>query len=125
MVGLRVVDVVAGADIGAVLARTGALIVVAGAGIGIVDLPVPGGPQRTDRHSIARMAPWTAGPEDIVILAAASGPTVIAKVMAAVVLALVLMLTVMDSVVVIAAIVVTITPSALHPGADSSMGAFA
>ena len=129
MVGLRVVDVVAGADIGAVLARTGALVVVARAGlqagIGIVDLPVPGGPQRTDRHSIARMAPWTAGPEDIVILAAASGPTVIATVMAAVVLALVLMLTVMDSVVVIAAIVVTITPSALHPGADSSMGAFA
>ena len=125
MVGLRVVDVVAGADIGAVLARTGALIVVAGAGIGIVDLPVPGGPQRTGRHSIARMAPWTAGPEDIVILAAASGTTVIATVMATVALALVLMPTVMDSVVVIAVIVVTITLSALHLGSDSPMGAFA
>lgn len=129
MAGLRVTGVAAVAGIGAVPGQIGASIAVARpglqAGIGIVDLPVSSGPQRTDWHSIARMAPWTAGPEDIVILAAASGPTVIATVMAAVVLALVLMLTVMDSVVVIAAIVVTITPSALHPGADSSMGAFA
>ena len=114
-------------DIGVVPAQTGALIVVAMVGlqakIGVVDLPVSSGPQRTDWHSIARMAPWTAGPEVTVVPpAAASGPTVMATVMVAVALALVLMPTVMDSVVVIAAIAAMTTPSVLPPGVDSSMG---
>lgn len=114
--------VAAATDNGAVPAQTGALIVVARAGlqagIGIIDLPVPSDSQRTNRHSIARMAFWTAGPEVTVIPAAASGPTVMVTVMAVVELALVLMPTVIDPVVVIAAIVVITTPSALHAGAD-------
>ena len=126
MVGLLVADVAAAVDIGVVPAQTGALIVVAMVGlqakIGVVDLPVSSGPQRTDWHSIARMAPWTAGPEVTVVPAAASGPTVMATVMVAVALALVLMPTVMDSVVVIAAIAAMTTPSVLPPGVDSSMG---
>ena len=98
--------------------------VAAEADIGIVGLTVPGG-QVTDRHSIVRMVPWTAGPEAIVIPAAASGPVVTTMAVAAAALALVLMQIVVGSAAVIAAIVVTITPSAPPPGVDSSMGAFA
>ena len=129
MAGLRVTGVAAVAGIGAVPGQIGASIAVARpglqAGIGIVDLPVSSGPQRTGRHSIVRMAPWTAGPEVTVISPAASAPMVTIVVMAAVALVLVLMPTVMDSAAVIVAIVAMTTPSALHPGADLLMGAFA
>ena len=120
--------VAAEADIGIVPGPTGISIAAARlglqAGTGIVGLTVPGG-LVTDRHSIMRMAPWTAGPEAILIPAAASGPVVTTMAVAAAVPALVLMQTVVGSAAVIAAIVVTITPSAPHPGADSLMGAFA
>ena len=125
MVGLLVADVAAAVDIGVVPAQTGALIVVARAvlqaGVGIVDLPVSSGPQRTDQYSIARMAPWTAGPESIVIPATASGSTV----MTVVALAPVSMLIVVDSAAVIAATAVMTTPSAPLLSADPLMGAFA
>ena len=120
--------VAAEADIGIVPGPTGISIAAARlglqAGTGIVGLTVPGG-LVTDRHSIVRMAPWTAGPEAIVIPAAASGPMVTTMAVAAAVPALVLMQIVVGSAAVIAAIVVTITPSAPPPGVDSSMGAFA
>ena len=115
---------VAAADIGAVPGQTSASIAVVRvglqAGIEIVGLLVPGG-QMTDRDSIVRMAPWTAGPEAIVTPAAASGPMVTIMDTAAVSLALVLTQTVVDSAVVIVAMT---TPSALPPGADSLKGVF-
>ena len=120
--------VAAEADIGIVPGPTGISIAAARlglqAGTGIVGLTVPGG-LVTDRHSIVRMAPWTAGPEAIVIPAAASGPMVTTMAVATAVLALVLTQTVVGSAAVIVTIVVTITPSAPPPGVDSSMGAFA
>ena len=120
--------VAAEADIGIVPGPTGISIAAAGlglqAGTGIVGLTVPGG-LVTDRHSIVRMAPWTAGPEAIVIPAAASGPMVTTMAVATAVLALVLTQTVVGSAAVIVIIVVTITPSAPPPGVDSSTGAFA
>ena len=115
------------ADIGIVSGRTGISIAAVRlglrAGIGTVGLTAPGG-QVTDRYSIMRMAPWTAGPEAIVMLAAASGPMVTIMDTAAVALALVLTQTVVDSAVVIVIIVAMTTPSALPPGADSLKGVF-
>ena len=120
MVVLLVADV---AGIGAIPAQIGASIAAARsvlqAGIGIIGLPVSGGPQMVGRLSIVRMVPWTAGPEGIVIPAAASVPTVVTMGMATVALAPVSMLIVVDSVAVIAVTVVMTTPSALPPSADS------
>lgn len=123
MVGLLVADAEAAASIGAVPGQTGVSIAVVRvqAGIGIAGLPVPGD-QMTGRHSIMRKVPWTAGPEAIIIPAAASGPMVTTMAMAAVVLALVLTQTFVDSAVVIVAIAVMTIPSALLPGADQLMG---
>ena len=94
--------------------------VAAEADIGIVGLTVPGG-QVTDRHSIVRMVPWTAGPEAIVIPAAASGPVVTTMAVAAAALALVLTRTVVGSAAVIVVIVAMATPSALPPSVDPLM----
>ena len=127
MVGLLVAGVAAAADIGAVPGQTSASIAVVRvglqAGIEIAGLLVPGG-QMTGRDSIVRMAPWTAGPEAIVMRAAASGSMVTIMDTAAVALALVLTQTVVDSAMVIVIIVVMTTPSALPPGADSLKGVF-
>ena len=119
--------VAAEADIGIVPGRTGISIAAARLGlraeIGTVGLTAPGG-QVTDRYSIVRMAPWTAGPEAIVIPAAASGPMVTTMAVATAVLALVLTQTVADSAVVIVIIVAMTTPSALPPSVDPLMGVF-
>lgn len=122
MSGLPVAGVVDAAGIEVAHKQTGASAVAARKGIKagdvVVRLPGPSDPPRIGRCSIVRLVPWMAEPEAVVTPVAVTIPTNATMAMAGIAPDRVLIQTVVTSVAVVAAIVVTTTPSATLPVVD-------
>lgn len=122
MSGLPVAGVVDAAGIEVAHKQTGASAVAARKGIKagdvVVRLPGPSDPPRIGRCSIVRLVPWMAEPEAVITPVAVTIPTNATMAMAGIAPDRVLIQTVVTSVAVVAAIVVTTTPSATLPVVD-------